>query len=259
MISSLLFPPKTQEVQLDEKWAFVRKKERNCAPTELKNAGDNWDHVALDAEHKLVVSLIPGKRNKANVHRLIHDLKQRTGGRTMRLLTSDEYKPYKDAILKGYGQQIQRPRRFPTGRAPLPRFVPTPDLLYATVHKHRRNGRVFRVSTHVIYGTQAKLDAALAQSACSRSTNIAFIERYNATDRHRNSRKIRKSYRFSKDWDIHNAVSWFTTATYNFCWPVRSLKLNGKPRTPAMSAGLSQSIWSLEEWLTHPVKFHLVN
>jgi len=27
-----LFPPDTTEVQLDEKWAFVGKKEQNCDP-----------------------------------------------------------------------------------------------------------------------------------------------------------------------------------------------------------------------------------
>ena len=258
MMSWFLFPPQTQEVQLDEKWSFVRKKQQNCEPAELKDSGDNWDHVAFDAEHKLVVSLIAGKRTKANVNKLVADFKQRTGGRLMRLITSDEYKPYKDAILKEYGTKIECPRRFRRGRSPHPKLAPPAELLYATVHKHRRVGRVVRVSNHVIYGTQAQLDLALKESACSRSLNVAFVERYNATDRHRNSRKIRKSYRFSKDWDIHNAVTWFTTATYNFCWPVRSLRVDGKPRTPAMSAGLSESVWTLEKWLNHPAKFHLV-
>ena len=39
---------------------------------------------------------------------------------------------------------------------------------------------------------------------------VYSIERYNGTDRHRNSRKTRKTYRFSKDWDQHNASTYFT-------------------------------------------------
>ena len=58
-----LFPPRTREVQLDEKWAFVGKKEEHCDPTDPADAkqGDHWDHVALDAEHRLVLSVVPVK------------------------------------------------------------------------------------------------------------------------------------------------------------------------------------------------------
>ena len=56
-----LFPPKTREVQFDEKWSFVGKKEKHCDPNNPDDAkqGDNWDHVALDPEHRLVVSVVP--------------------------------------------------------------------------------------------------------------------------------------------------------------------------------------------------------
>jgi IS1 family transposase len=250
-------------VQLDEKWAFVGKKQERCVKTETRQ-GDNWDHVAFDPEHKLVVSLVPGKRTKENIRNLIMDFKQRTGGRLMRLMASDEYKPYREVILRAYGDQKPRRRRFRRGRIPLPRWIPPEDLLYATVHKHRRKGRVVRISNHVIYGTVAKLKAALAGSSCSRRLNVAFVERYNATDRHHNSRKVRKSYRFSKDWEIHNATTWFTTACYNFCWPVRTLQSVGadgacQPMTPAMSAGLTDHLWTLVEWLQFPVLFHCVS
>ena len=32
--SSWLFPPRTREVQFDEKWSFVAKKQKNCDPTD---------------------------------------------------------------------------------------------------------------------------------------------------------------------------------------------------------------------------------
>ena len=45
------FPPLTREVQFDEKWAFVAKKEANCDPLDPADGrkGDTWDHVAFDA------------------------------------------------------------------------------------------------------------------------------------------------------------------------------------------------------------------
>jgi IS1 family transposase len=255
------FPPRTKEVQLDEKWAFVHKKKDRCdqANPADKKRGDNWDHVAFDPEHKLALSLVCGKRTRKNVHTLVADVHRRTEGRMMRLITSDEYTPYREAILRYYGESYRRRRRGKRGQRPrLPGRRADKALLYATVHKHRRKGRVVKVSTRIIYGTRKALEAALKRSCCSSKVNTSFIERYNATDRHRNARKVRKSYRFSKDWEIHNAASALSVYSYNFCWPVSTLRqLNagsglGAPRTPAMAAGLTDHVWSIEEWSTYP-------
>ena len=56
------FPPLTTEVQLDEKWAFVAKKEANCDRSDPADdhKGDSWDHIAFDPEHRLVVVVVPG-------------------------------------------------------------------------------------------------------------------------------------------------------------------------------------------------------
>ena len=248
-------------MQFDEKWAFVYKKEQHCKADDPadRRCGDNWDHVAFDPEHKLVLSVVPGKRTRRNVHRLVVDFHRRTQGRLMRMITSDEYKPYRGAILEAYGETYPRRRRGRMGRKPKPGRRPPPGLLYVVVHKHRRKGRVVRVSNRLIYGEQAALERALLASPCSRSVNIAFVERYNGTDRHHNARKVRKTYRFSKDWDVHNAATYFTTYSYNFCWPVRTLRKQnpdgtwGRATSPAMAAGLADHLWSLQEWITHPV------
>ena len=67
----------------DEKGSFVGKKERPCDPDEPADArqGDNGDHVAFDPEHRLVVSVVPGKRTEEKVHQLVQDFKARTAGR----------------------------------------------------------------------------------------------------------------------------------------------------------------------------------
>jgi len=236
----------------------VGKKEANCSENE-KRQGDNWDHVAFDPESRLIVSMVPGKRTKENVEKLVHDFACRTGHRAIELMTSDEYKPYKDSILREYGHEIPQPRRHPRGRKPKPKLTPPDDLVYATVHKTRRKGRVVSAEPRLVYGTQQQLEKALENSSVSKSVNTAFIERENGTGRHRNARKMRKTYRFSKDWDIHNGMSWLECAFYNFCWPVRTLAQKVKDvvqeardTTPAMAAGLASHVWSVREWFRFP-------
>lgn len=253
------FPPETSEVQFDEKWAFVRKKEKHCSDDDPADSsqGDNWDHVAYDPEHRLVISVVAGKRTAKNVEKLVEDLKRRTGGRIMNLITSDEYKPYKRAILKTYGQKVTPSATGRPGRPKGARRIPPPQLKYATVHKMRRKGRVVKIDLRVVFGSKAEVAAAIEASAVSNTINTAFVERHNGTDRNRNARKVRKSYCFSKDWDVHNAMTYFTMYSYNFCWPVRTLRVQGNnvrwlPRTPAMSAGLADHVWPLSEWLTFP-------
>lgn len=262
-----LFPPKTVEVQFDEKWAFVGKKEKHCSavrdgkvhndqPND-SHQGDNWDHIAYDPEHRLVVSVVPGKRTAKNIEKLVFDFKKRTGGRSMNLMTSDEYKPYKKAILKAYGRKTQPPRTGKRGRPKGSRLIPEKGVRYATVHKTRRKGRVVKIDLRAVFGGEAEVEAAVEASSVSNMINTAFVERHNGTDRNRNARKVRKSYCFSKDWDVHNAMTYFTMYNYNSCWPVRTLRFRDQEgrwrlKTPAMAAGLTDHIWSLHEWLMYP-------
>lgn len=246
-------------MQFDEKWAFVGKKEKHCDPEDPADAqrGDNWDHVALDPEHRLVVSVVPGKRTAAKVEKLVQDFKHRTAGRAMNLMTSDDYPAYKSALLDASGTTVVPPRTGKPRRPQAPYTVAPPELHYATVHETREKGRVVKVDFRVVFGTAVAVLAALAQSLVSKAINPAVIERHNGTDRNRNARKVRKSYCFSKNWEGHEAVTYFTLYSYNFCWPVRTLRARAadgrwQQRTPAMAAGLATHIWTLSEWLTFP-------
>lgn len=246
-------------MQFDEKWAFVGKKEKHCDPEDPADArqGDNWDHVAFDPEHRLVVSVVPGKRTAEHVQELVDDFQARTQGRVMNLMTSDEYPAYQTAILKAYGVEVQPKRTGKRGRPKKPYQAPPQELKYATVHKTRKKGRVVKIDYRVVFGTVAAVMAALALSLVSQAINTAFVERHNGTDRNQNGRKVRKTYCFSKDWQIHEAATYFTMYSYNFCWPVRTLRIkdsdgNWQQRTPAMAAGLADHVWSLAEWLTFP-------
>jgi hypothetical protein len=208
-----------------------------------------------------VVSLFVGPRCPELVELTVEDFRRRTGGRIMDLMTSDEYAAYPQAILSVYGEEVIPERTGGPGRPRLAyRQVPA-ELVYATVHKVREGNRVVAVEERLIYGTKGQLEEALANSAVSERVTTAHIERYNGTDRHRNARKVRKTYRFSKGWDVHEAMTQFVAFSGNFCKPVRTLrqKLRRKQgrrkwrqRTPAMAAGLTDHVWSIAEWVSRP-------
>ena len=118
-------------------------------------------------------------------------------------------------------------------------------------------GRVVEILVHLIFGTMRALARALRQSRVSRRVNVSFLERYNATDRHKNARKVRKTYTFSKDWRVHESMTYFSMYSYNFCWAVRTLAQRDeggrvRSRSPAMAAGLADHVWTMREWITMP-------
>jgi IS1 family transposase len=254
-------------VQLDEKWAFVYKKQDQCDLEDQQDhtSGDCWDHVAFDPEHRLVLGVVFGKRSATRIKHLLESVKEQLQDRTPALLSSDQLSAYQTVIRQVWRSilPLQKDKRCTRRqRHKQPQSIPEPALNYAMVCKERKNGRVVSVQSKAVLGSAASLAAALDASSASNTVNTSFVERHNATDRHRNARKARKTYRFSKDWLIHEAVGYFTYCTYNFCWPVRTLaqeledphsKIKRKPRTPAMAAGLTDHIWELREWLEYPI------
>ena len=132
-------------------------------------------------------------------------------------------------------------------------------MCYATVLETRQKGRVTEVVRTLVFGLAHVLAELLGRSLVSSTIHTSFVERHNGTDRGQNARKGRKTYRFSKRVDAHDAVSFFVAFSYNFCRPVRMLRertppgLDG-PCTPAMSAGLADHVGSLREWVTFPAK-----
>jgi hypothetical protein len=213
--------------------------------------------VALDPESRPVVSAVVAQRTTEATPAVVQDFHRRTGGRVMRLITSDEYPVYADAIRATDGRVVTPPRTGRPGRPRKPSTALPPEVTYATVPKERASNRVVRVSLRVVFGALAAVALAVLASAVSRAVNTCFVERHNGTDRGRCSRKARKSYASSKDGDVHRAATLFSYFSYNFCWPVRTLRerqADGRwrRRTPAMAAGLTDHVWPLNEWLTYP-------
>ncbi len=213
--------------------------------------------MAIDAESRLVLAVVPGARDTEAVEEVVGEVKGRTGGRVLDLATSDNYPAYETALLNAYGQEVTTTATSRPSRKMTPDKVPPAGMNYATVEKRREKGRVVEIVTRVVFGTMAAVLAVLAKSKASRRINTSFLERQNATDRHHNARKVRKTYTFSKDWQVHEAMTYFTMYSYNFCWVVRTLRERDdegrwRQRTPAMAAGLADRVWTMREWITMP-------
>jgi hypothetical protein len=243
------------------------KKDKNCDPSDPddRDLGSQWDHVIIDPDSKLVVTLVVGRRNADTVVQAFTDFYRRTDGALPELIMSDEYGVYETVILDTYGVlredlDLSPEQEAEFDRARLGEFHFPVEIAYATVHKERQGGRVVDVRTRVVLGTQEQVEEALDGSGTSRTVNTSFVERYHGTQRQFNGRKKRKAYTFSKDLTFHVACTWLVVLWYNFGWCVRTLreKVQDDPprytyRTPAMAAGLTDHVWGMAELLTYPV------
>jgi hypothetical protein len=141
-------------------------------------------------------------------------------------------------------------------------------LHYAQVVKRRKSGRVVEVTTKIIFGSEAAVQARLAASGVSQTINTSFVERNNLTCRQCNGRLSRKVLSFSKDLTWLEKHLWLSLAYYHFVLPHDSLSQrlsapqptrgSGSPKkwqpvTPAMAAGLTDHVWTMEELLSYRV------
>jgi len=223
---------------------FCKKKEKNSTPEEREETGDQWGHVAIDPVTKMIPSWVLGKRTAENTGKLLKDVKQRVIG--VPFFTSDEYKPYKQAILEQYGERQDRKRKGNRGRFPKPKLVPFPELIYATVHKTRKKGRVVKIEYKLIFGTEERLEQVLKDSPVSTHINTAFIERSNRTERMENARLTRKTENFSKEVEPHKNQMEMWRTYYHFVRPHMGLDRK-KTLTPSMAADLTDHIWTIQE------------
>lgn len=259
-----------EECQLDELWTFIYKKEKQQTALEklAETYGDAWVWVAFSPVCKLAPAWVVGKRTLPNARRLVFRLKSATDGQ-IPFFTSDELPHYADALLEVYGEQVQPSRNGRRGRFPKSYRVPPPDLCYAVVVKKRERGRVVEVTTRIVYGTTQQVKAALLASPVSHTINTYGVERNNLTMRQHSRRISRKVNAFSKDPDYLELQLTLAFAYYHFVIPHRGLRqrlpraLPTKGRkgsykkwklvTPAMAAGLTDHVWTMDELLSFRV------
>jgi hypothetical protein len=243
------------------------KKDKHCDaldPADFEQ-GSYWDHVIIDPETKLIISLVVGRRNADTVVCVFTDFYDRTGGAWPQLICTDEYAVYETVILDTYGAWREELGLSPEDEEDfeengMPEFYFPVEITYATVHKEREGGRVVEVTQRVVLGSQEQAEQTLAESEQSQTINTSFVERWFGTQRQFNGRKKRKAYTFSKELSYHEACTWLVVVWYNFGWCVRTLrqKVQEQPpryqyRTPAMAAGLSDHVWSMHQLLAYPL------
>ena len=95
---------KPKFVQMDEIWTFVHTKEGHLSEDDPVEWGDAYTWIALDAESKLVISHLVGKRNAETANLFIADYSSRVAG--LHQVTSDGFRPYIDAIETYFGADI---------------------------------------------------------------------------------------------------------------------------------------------------------
>ena len=161
---------------------------------------------------------------------------------------------------------MQPPRRQATGPAPQPRWLPVPQLLYAQVVKTMRRRRLVDVKHRVVFGTREAVGQVLA--ACGWQINTAFVERLNLDIRQRVAAIGRRVNTLCQGEDGLRHQLVLFQVYHNFVLPHTSLRqpllvpepTNGsgsakvwRPCTPAMAAGLTDHVWTLQEVLLYRV------
>jgi hypothetical protein len=90
-----------RRIQCDEIWMFVTKKARNVRKDDPTEFGDAWIFVALDADTKLIPSLLVGKRTSQNTQDFMLDLRRRISDHRIQL-TTDAYIFYRKAVEESF-------------------------------------------------------------------------------------------------------------------------------------------------------------
>ena len=215
---------KTKRVEADEIWAFVGAKAKNATSAAQ---GDIWTYTALDADSKLMISWLVGPRNSANTHGFIGDVAERLGNRVQ--LTTDGLSWYLAAVERAFGWNgVDFAQLVQTYGAPL---EAGPGRKYSPMEC---NGAI---------------KAPIMGKPNAELVSTSYVERSNLSLRMGNRRFTRLTNGFSKKAENHaHAVSLFFMY-YNFCKPHGTLsKANrGIKRTPAMAAGLTDHVWTVEE------------
>lgn len=212
---------KASRVQCDEIWSFCYAKEKNVAAAKAApdGAGDVWTWTAIDADTKLMVSYFVGDRSGESAMILMDDLRARLANRVQ--LTTDGHRAYLEAVEGAFGADVDYAQLVKLygsigGKSAEIRYSPAECT---GIRKRRVEGNP---------------DAA--------HVSTSHVERMNLSIRMQNRRFTRLTNGFSKKLDNHIHALALYFAFYNFCRIHKSLRV-----TPAMAAGVTDRLWTLED------------
>lgn len=209
-----------KRVQADEIWAFCFAKDKNL-PEELKGKvgfGSVWTWTAICADTKLMVSWLVGERSAPYAIKFIDDLASRLVHRVQ--LTTDGHKPYLEAVEGAFGSQIDY--------AILEKLYTNPPSEGAT-----------RYSPAQCCGTRTR---RVMGDPDGQHISTSYAERMNLQIRMGMRRFTRLTNAHSKKVENHRHALALYFMYYNFARIHQTLRV-----TPAMQAGVSDHMWSIEE------------
>jgi hypothetical protein len=167
--------------------------------------------------------------------------------------------------VKAYLGVIQRAFRSPLrlGNQGRPRLIEWPEVGIVRVIKRRTAGQL-TVERQVYQGDPQQVQTVILSSqGGTGGINTAFIERLNATFRQCLACLARRSRALARTVPTLEQGMFLVGCLYNFCMPHDSLRIplylgrygrrHWVQRTPAIAAGLTDHIWSVEELLTFKV------
>ena len=123
---------------------------------------------------RLVAAFVVGKRDQSSANVLLERPHAVSCG-YIPFFTSDQLPHYAQALLHVYGRPeviLYVPGE--RGPKPKPKLLPPADLHYAQVVKRRKGGRVVRVTTAIIFGSEAAVQARLAASPVRPSIPVSL-------------------------------------------------------------------------------------
>ncbi len=215
---------------------------------ETDESGQFWRSTMLDMGTRLRVARGIAKTETEASILVFETLKKRGHPDQPPPTIYDGWGGIREAMVEVYGIVPPYSGR---GRPPR-RKQPGEDWQYLQMVKVRNEkGHLLAIEHRVIFGDA---DAVLALLGGA----TAYIERTHLTMRHFNARLTRKSLAFSKKLSIHQAAAALEDAIYNLVRPLKTLRQElfddshqrWQPRTPAMAAGLTVSIWTVKELFT---------
>ncbi|MBF6571823.1 MAG: IS1 family transposase [Candidatus Binataceae bacterium] len=148
-----------------------------------------------------------------------------------------------------YVTQVRRMARTPeprAGRRGRCRLVAWPGLVIGQVVKQRADGHVVGVTRRLAQGTRRWAHRLLGDG----TIQTAYIERLNGTFRARLASLARRTRGLGRTMARLEGGMWLVGTAYNFCTPHRSL---ARGQTPAMAAGITDHVWSMDELLHYRV------
>jgi IS1 family transposase len=208
---------KASKIQCDEIWSFVGAKQRNVATAKGDPHGDVWTWTALESDTKLMVSYFVGDRSGQSAICLMDDLRDRLSNRVQ--LTTDGHKAYLEAVEGAFGGDVDYGMLVKIyGEAPGPKGRYSPAECIGA-RKDRIEG-----------------------DPDPKFVSTSHVERMNLSIGMQNRRFTRLTNAFSKKLDNHIHALALYFCFYNFCRMHKSLRMS-----PAMAAGVSRTLWTMED------------